>query len=73
MLTESRLRKVLSVGESIYIRPGKCAIPSVCTGIDVSGINTEHDHYSYEEHGKLWCLTERVANEHNPTPSISGG
>lgn len=56
-------RHVLKPGYDIFILHNKTVVRSKVRYADANIIETEHDFYYWNEHGKLWWLTRRGAND----------
>ena len=58
-------KNVLHPGSAIYILHNKNIVRSKIISADKDKITTEHDEYTYQEHGFLWWLTRKQASERN--------
>lgn len=58
-------KEVLLPGSAIYILHNKNIVRSKIISADKDKITTEHDEYTYQEHGFLWWLTRKQASERN--------
>ena len=57
MVRKHKIQKLLSVGDFVYSSNGGKTMK--IKKVDFDGFETEEDFFTYEEHGKLYFLTER--------------
>lgn len=68
-LSLKKAQRALTVGEDVYIRLKGSVMPTTVRAMDALGITTDHDFYSWDEHGDLWWFTARGAAQNNPHPT----